>query len=166
MEIAGGAPIDPLLAPLGPSERGFVLGLLLSRGQAEREEIATMLPGDVGRLCRAAIRDANRLSREGRLHLIRRLASEALGFRPCDGESFPTARFGPVLDGESEAVLAVLAEQAGDRLGDAARSILTARLTAWGDIPTPRPTASGANDMRVELRRAVVAQLEEPARAG
>jgi hypothetical protein len=155
MDRADTEAIDDILGPLAARHRGFVLGLLLTRGQAQRDAVAATVTGRAGFLCRQAVRDANELSREGRLQLIRRLASEVLGFAPPHGEAvFSRERLSAILQGESDGVLAALAQQGGDPLGEAAESILVSRGVTTGFTPAT------TNELRVELRRAVVSALE------
>ena len=152
--------IEDIVGPLAAVERGFVLGLLLTRGQAQREEVAEILTGPAGPRCQQAIRSANELSREGRLHLIRRLASEVLGVGPHAADmKLPVERVRAVLEGESDEILAALAQPTGDPLAAVAQSILATRTvreaSSGGAVASP-------HDMRVELRRAVLSAMASP----
>jgi hypothetical protein len=148
-----------LLAPLGASERGFVLGLLLARGsQSQREDAVRVVWGPLGARCAEAIRRANALSRNGRLQLIRHLAGEALGTgaEGLDVFSFPDDRLGLSLTEESDEILGCLAAPVfgPDTLTAAATQELARRGNTLAIAPAP------ARDDLIDLRRALLSQLE------
>jgi hypothetical protein len=154
--------IDGLLAPLLPRERGFVLGLLLSRGvQEQREDTARVVSGPPGDRCAGAIHQANALSREGRLSLIRRLAGEVLGtsVEGLDVFAFPDGRLAQALARESTELLRMLAMPAAtapDSLTLSATRELERRHPGLA-MPT---WATAARDDLIEIRRALLARLQ------
>lgn len=156
--------IDKLLAPLGARERGFVLGLLLSRGtQAEREDTARVVTGPLGDRCTNAIRQANVLPRDGRLALIRRLAAEVLatGTEGPDVFAFADGRLERALEQESTPILRLLATPTStpvDTLTLCAIHELERRPAAPLSFPPPAPSAPNRDDL-IELRRALLAHL-------
>ena len=166
--------IATLLKDLSATERGFLLGLLLSRGQAEhREDIANSLAGDPGVRCAEAVRRANALPREGRLELIHFLGNEILGARsawPAHAEGI--AALATILANESPLLLRFVAEQpisavAGgaqdpsvDALAEAARIALRESGAANSDpSPLPPPSESGM-ELLFEIRRALLAPTQ------
>lgn len=163
--------IDGLLSPLLPRERGFVLGLLLSRGtQDQREGIARVVSGPPGYRCADAIRQANALSREGRLSLIRRLAGEVLGTgtKGRDVFAFPDGRLAQALAGESTEILRMMATPATPAAPATATSSASDSLTlsATRELERRHPglppssSAVAARDDLIELRRALLARLQ------
>jgi hypothetical protein len=157
--------IDGVLSGLLPRERGFVLGLLLSRGtQERREEIARVVSGPCGARCADAIRRANALSREGRLSLIRRLAGEVLG-TGADGVgvfAFPDSRLAQALARESTEILRMIATPAtpATTAPDGLSLLAMRELERRHPGSPPPPCAVATRDDVIELRRALLAQLQ------
>jgi hypothetical protein len=152
--------IAELLAPLGASERGFVLGLLLARGsQAQREDAVRVVGGPLGARCAEAIRRANALSRGGRLHLIRHLAGEALGTgaEGLDVFSFPDDRLALSLAEESPELLRCFAAPVSGP--DTLTITASKELARRGIIPLELAPAPARDDL-IDLRRALLSQLE------
>jgi hypothetical protein len=162
--------IDGLLAPLLPRERGFVLGLLLSRGvQEQREDTARVVSGPAGDRCADAIRQANALSREGRLSLIRQLAGEVLGTSTAglDVFAFPDGRLAHALAQESTEILRIMATPATPAAPTStAPDSLT--LSATRELERRHPglppsTWTATRDDLIEVRRALLARLQATA---
>jgi hypothetical protein len=159
--------IDGLLGPLLPRERGFVLGLLLSRGvQEQREDTARVVSGPSGDRCADAIRQANALSREGRLSLIRRLAGEVLGTgtEGLDVFAFPDGRLAQALARESTEILRIMATPATPAAMATPTSTDSLILAATRELERrppelPPSTWAPARDDLIEIRRALLARL-------
>jgi hypothetical protein len=148
--------IEAIVADLDATERGFVLGWLLSGSPQPTESLAAVLAPPTGERCARAAVAIAALAHPDRVWLTTRLARDALAPIPAGIENVHADTLREALRAEATETIQLMATDAPPVVRAACADALEGRP---GTPPSPRHASVVAPEVVADLQRAVLASI-------